>query len=298
MKKYRSNRRNKTGRRLSNLLLGICTIGLLGSGAALTCRWKETRMCIAEMESLAAIVRPARPVESGADRPAADDQAAGADRPAANDQMMTMGQAAEKNQEPDAAAADWLSRQDKYRLLQELNPDFAGWISIPGTKIDYPVMQSLEVPDYYLNHGFGRQASRSGVPYIAKGCSPAKECPNIVLYGHHMKNGTMFADLVNYIDESYLQTHPRIRFDTLKEPADYRIIGVLLIPAVEAESSFYSHMQAADRDTFSLFMNEVKSRSLYDTQGTAQYGDRLLTLITCEYTMQEGRMVVVAKEIG
>lgn len=251
MKKLRSHRRKD---RLLSLFLGMCTVGLLGSGAALTCKWQEGRWCIGEMESLAAVVRPEESVQSAA------------------------GQA-------------------KYHLLQEENPDFAGWISIPGTKIDYPVMQSLESPDYYLDHSFSRKASRYGVPYIAKDCSPVKDCPNIVLYGHHMKNGTMFADLVNYTEESYFQDHPRIRFDTLKASSEYQIIGVLLIPAVEAESSFYLHMQAADPDTYRLFVDEVKARSLYDTHAEARYGDRLLTLITCEYTRKEGRMVVVAKEI-
>ena len=101
-----------------------------------------------------------------------------------------------------------------------------GWITIEGTRIDYPVMQTKEKPNFYLKHAFDKSYSRYGVPYIAENCD-IDVSDNIVIYGHHMNNGSMFSDLCRYADEDFYKAHRTIRFDTLGSFGEYEIISVL-----------------------------------------------------------------------
>ena len=103
---------------------------------------------------------------------------------------------------------------EKYKALYEQNEDLVGWISIEGTAVNYPVMQSVDRPDFYLKHGFDRQYSRYGVPYLDEACATGLS-NNLVIYGHNMKNGTMFHDLLNYTSEEFRAEYPVICFDTL-----------------------------------------------------------------------------------
>lgn len=95
---------------------------------------------------------------------------------------------------------------EKYAAVYEQNPDFAGWITIPGTNIDYPVMQSIDNPNFYLKHAFDGSYSSYGVPYAQENCD-LKLSDNIILYGHHMNDGSMFADLCKYESEDFYREH-------------------------------------------------------------------------------------------
>lgn len=112
----------------------------------------------------------------------------------------------------------------KYAELYALNNDFVGWIAIDGTNLDYPVMQTVNSPDYYLKHSFEKTYSDYGVPYVDEACA-VDQSNNIVIYGHHMKNKTMFSSLVNYANKAYFDEHPVIRFDTLFGFGEYRVIA-------------------------------------------------------------------------
>ena len=106
---------------------------------------------------------------------------------------------------------------EKYRNLHAINPDMVGWIKIEGTPIDYPVMYTPEDGDFYLHHNFEGKTSRSGVPFIDERCSVGQPGANIIIYGHNMKNGSMFGTLDAYKDEAWFQAHPIIQYDTLNE---------------------------------------------------------------------------------
>lgn len=95
-----------------------------------------------------------------------------------------------------------LTAFERYRVVQEQNSDFVGWLSIPGTNIDYPVMQTVDKPNFYLKRGFDKQYSDYGVPYVQENCDLARS-DNCVIYSHHMNNGTMFADLCKYENEDF-----------------------------------------------------------------------------------------------
>lgn len=115
---------------------------------------------------------------------------------------------------PETEPLPELTAFEKYRAVQEQNSDFLGWLSILGTNIDYPVMQTVDEPNFYLKRGFDKQYSDYGVPYVQENCDLALS-DNCVIYGHHMNNGTMFADLCKYESEDFYQEHKTIRFDTL-----------------------------------------------------------------------------------
>ena len=107
----------------------------------------------------------------------------------------------------------------QYRELYKQDTDIVGWIKIGGTEIDYPVMYTAD--DFYLSHGFNKEASKSGVPFIDKRCSVEPFGTNTIIYGHHMKNGTMFGKLFHYQQLNFIVEHPVIQFDTLYQLGAY-----------------------------------------------------------------------------
>lgn len=183
----------------------------------------------------------------------------------------------------------------KYATLYEQNDDFVGWISIDGTSINYPVMQTPNNPDYYLKRSFDKTYSDYGVPYVDEACAVSLSA-NTVIYGHHMKNGTMFSALVNYADKSFLEEHPVITFNTLYGFGEYQIIAVFSFDT-NNETFRYNEFSDGNKEQFDVFIAECMARRAYDTGYTAEYGDKLITLSTCEYTHNNGRFVVVAKKL-
>ena len=187
---------------------------------------------------------------------------------------------------------------DKYGAVYEQNSDFVGWICIEGTNIDYPVMQTPDNPNFYLKHGFDKSYSSYGVPYVQEDCDLAVS-DNLIIYGHHMNNGSMFADLCKYGSEDFYAEHKVIRFDTLSAFGEYEIVAVFKTVATASEGFKYYHfVNAEDEAAFDKYIAMCKELSLYDTGVSAKYGDKLITLSTCEYSRTNGRMVIVTKRIA
>ncbi len=184
---------------------------------------------------------------------------------------------------------------EKYLPLYELNSDFVAWISIEGTGIDYPVMHTPDNHNYYLKHSFEKKWSDYGVPYVDGNCVVGQS-NNLVIYGHHMRNGSMFYDLEKYADYDFWQEHPVIQFDTLEGFGTYEVIAVFRYDTYK-EDFHYNWFYDLDEATFEHYVTECMERRLYDTGKTAVYGDKLITLSTCEYTYENGRFVVVARKI-
>lgn len=186
---------------------------------------------------------------------------------------------------------------EKYKAVYAQNSDFVGWLSVEGTTIDYPVMQTIDEPNYYLKHSFEKQYSDYGVPYVQENCDLGLS-DNCVIYGHHMNNGSMFADLCKYADEDFYKEHKTIHFDTLSGFGEYEIVAVFKTVAYSEQGFKYYHfVDAESAEDFDAYIAKCKELSIYDTGINAEYGDRLITLSTCEYSRQNGRMVVVAKKI-
>lgn len=188
----------------------------------------------------------------------------------------------------------------EYSLLCQKNQRLIGWVKIDGTVIDYPVMQTVN-NEYYLDHNFNQEEDRNGCIFMDYQCDVVKGCDNIILYGHHMKSGKMFGTLNKYSKESYYEEHPTIQFDTIYEKGTYQVMYVFRSKVYSEEEvtfKYYQFINAASEKEFNSAMNEMAALSLYDTGVTAVYGDKLLTLSTCDYQEKKGRFVVVAKKIG
>ena len=191
-----------------------------------------------------------------------------------------------------------ISPYEKYAPVYEQNSDFVGWITIDDTGINYPVMQTKDDPNFYINHGFDKNYSEYGVPYVQADCEIGNS-DNVIIYGHNMKNGTMFSDLERYADESFFSEHRYIRFETLRDYGTYEIFAVFRTVAYSEDGfKYYNFVDAEDAEDFNNYIGKCKQLSLYDTGVTAVYGDKLLTLSTCEYTRTNGRFVVVAKLVN
>ena len=185
-----------------------------------------------------------------------------------------------------------------FETLLQKNSDMVGWISVEGTNINYPVMQTKNSPNYYLKRNFNREYSDLGVPYVQENCDLATS-DNIIIYGHHIKGGKMFGSLDKFTSKNFYEKHKMIQFNTLNEQREYQIIAVFKTIAYSASGfRYYDFVNAEDEADFNAFVSRCKELALYDTGVTAKYGDKLLTLSTCKRFAENGRLVVVAKKIG
>jgi len=187
----------------------------------------------------------------------------------------------------------------EYEKIHQKNQKLIGWVKIDDTIIDYPVMQTVN-NEYYLNHNFNQEEDRNGCIFMDYQCDVVKGCDNIILYGHHMKSGKMFGTLNKYSEEAYYEEHPIIQFDTIYEKGKYQVMYVFRSKVYSEEDvtfKYYQFINAASEMEFNSYLNEMAELSLYDTGITASYGDKLLTLSTCDYQEKKGRFVVVAKKI-
>lgn len=205
------------------------------------------------------------------------------------------GEGTESTEPVDDEIAEALEAMAKYQALYEKNEDFVGWIKIDNTLISYPVMQSTDNPDFYLKHAFDKSYSNYGVPYIDEACATGLS-NNIIIYGHNMSNGSMFADLVKYASKDYYEAHPVICFDTLSQLSQYQIVAMFRFDT-NNETFRFNEFTDMNEEEFAEYMANCHERQLYDTGYTAAHGDELITLSTCEYTYENGRFIVVAKKI-
>lgn len=185
----------------------------------------------------------------------------------------------------------------QYASLYAENEDLAGWLFIEGTNIDYPVMQ-CEDDEYYLKHDFYGAESKYGCLYVKQEADPERGT-NFIIYGHNMKDGSMFGELDLYEKESYYWEHPVVSFHTLYEKRIYEIIAVFPSQVYGREEDvfkYYEFYEADSETEFYEFYNMIKELSLYDTGVEAVFGDTFLTMSTCAYHVEDGRFVVIARQ--
>lgn len=191
----------------------------------------------------------------------------------------------------------------EYAGLYEMNPDMVGWIKIEGTKVDYPVMQTPNNTDYYLDKSFDKAYSSHGCIYAREVCDVNLPSDNITIYGHNMLDGSMFAALHKYESKDFWEENRLIVFDTLKERHVYEIFAVFKTSANIGEGfSYHKFVDAANEKEFDDFVSTCKDlgkKYYYDTGITPKYGDKLICLSTCEYSLGDnGRLVVAAVRIS
>lgn len=195
---------------------------------------------------------------------------------------------------PDAIVEEEPGVLPEFRELLEYNPDLAGWIRIEDTVINYPVVQSPDRPDYYLHRDFDGEYNDRGCIFADAGCDIGNS-DNVILYGHHMNDGSMFAGLMQYANQSYWETHPEIQFDTLTEHRTYEVFAVFRTTASIGQGfPYHQFIDAGTEEEFDQYVANCKALAPYSTGITPEYGDQLLCLSTCEYTRENGRFVVMA----
>ena len=179
----------------------------------------------------------------------------------------------------------------------EKNPDLAGWLTIPGTRIDYPVMYSPDEPERYLHANFEVSYSFAGLPFIDAACDP--ESGNRIIYAHNMLDGSMFRTLLKYQQKDFWQRNPVISFSTLYEEQEYEVVAAFydkVYKKTDTNFKFYQFYDTSDQSRFDEAMAYYREHALYDTGVTAQCGNELITLVTCAYQTENGRFVVVARK--
>ena len=189
---------------------------------------------------------------------------------------------------------------EKYKKLFSQNKSLIGWIKIDDTNIDYPVMQTVN-NEYYLKHNYNQEYDKNGSIFLDKDCDITNPGTNMIIYGHHMSSGKMFGKLDLYSSKEYYEKHPIIQFDTIYEEGRYQIMYVFrsrIYNEDEIVFKYYQFLDASTPEEFDSHMNEMAKLSLYNTGVTATYGDKLITLSTCDRSEQDGRFVVVAKKIN
>lgn len=173
--------------------------------------------------------------------------------------------------------------------LLSINSECFGWISIAGTNINYPVMHTPNNPQKYLNRNFYGEYSYSGTPFLDSRCSA--DSTNLIIYGHHMNNGTMFADLCNYTDYSYFTEHPTVVLETKDGAFAYSVFSVM---KVKSDDDWYRFTTVGTEKSYNSRIEYAKEKSIYDTGITPVYGQQILTLSTCYGYNQDDRILVLA----
>lgn len=182
-------------------------------------------------------------------------------------------------------------------------PDIRGWLYVEGTVIDYPVLQRDDEDEYYLYLDFRGEEDKRGSLILDEDSSVegGEFTTNLLIHGHNMKDGSMFGGLDGYRSEDYYREHKYISLYTEDGEHHYEVMAAFdsqVYYASDQVFKYYNFFQADTEEEFHYFYDNVKELAIYDTGVEAEFGDRFLTLSTCAYHVEDGRFVVVAKEIG
>ncbi len=183
---------------------------------------------------------------------------------------------------------------EQYYVLYNKNNDMTGWISIPDTAVDYPVVRYTD-NEYYLHRNFDGQYQFSGIPFLDYQCN--ENSMNSIIYAHNMKDGSMFAAIAKYEKRDFYENHKKLFYDTLYDKGEYEIISAFTTKVgAKDEFKYYEYADIEDEQRFKEYVDKAKSLSFYDTGVNAEYGDSLITLSTCAYHTSNERFVVVARK--
>ena len=182
----------------------------------------------------------------------------------------------------------------KFQRLQAINPDIKGWLTVPGTNIDYPVLQSTKVdPDFYLHRNYKKHYREAGSLYLQYDCK-LQISRNSVIYGHHMLYDAMFTELTKYNYFSFWKTHQSFFYEDISGKHSYEIFAVL---HVSPDHFQFNRTQFADDADYARLLSALQSRSIYKTGVSVTAKDKIMMLVTCSYEQRNGRTVVIGKLI-
>lgn len=183
-----------------------------------------------------------------------------------------------------------------YDELYEMNSDFIGWLNIPNTNIDYPVMFTPGEPEYYLRRAFDKTSSQSGTPFIGENGNIDSDC--LIIYGHNMKDDTMFGTLDKYVDRDFWKENRTFSFNTLHEYRKYEVFAAVrtnILHTNEEGFRYYDYAGNLSEGNHKKLMDWLTANSVYNTEIYPAYGEQILMLSTCSYHTDNGRFLVAAR---
>lgn len=185
-----------------------------------------------------------------------------------------------------------------YRSLYESNQDFVGWLWVDGTNISYPVMQNKVEREFYLKHDFNKENDKHGTPFLDAKCD-LSESDNLIIYGHNMRDDTMFAQLSKFTDKAFCEKNPCIHLATMDGADTWQVVCVFKISAKDTRQFPYHTVTKFSRHVYSPqdYLDKAKPYALWSRGEALSPDAKLITLSTCEYTLQNGRLVVIAEKI-
>lgn len=187
------------------------------------------------------------------------------------------------------------AENSEYLKLKEKNGDFVGWLTVDGTNIDYPVMQRTNDPEFYLKHNFNKEEDRHGIPFAAASSS-IPDGDNIIIFGHNMNDGTMFSELQKFSSSKFCEENHSIMFSTLTTTEVYDVIMVFKISESDTEEFPYYTYSSFDNITANEYLSKAQEYAVWSNNKTINNDSKLLTLSTCEYTLNDGRLVIIAEK--
>lgn len=206
--------------------------------------------------------------------------------------------------QPKSSNADGESLQTappytEYLTLCKQNSDFAAWLHIDNTNINYPVMLTPDEPEYYLHRAFDKTSSQSGTPFIGAGGSLDSNL--FIIYGHNMKNATMFGTLDWYTEKGFWEKTPAISLTTVTEHRTYEVFAAVetrVLYEEEAGFRWYDLSGELTEEAFDKLTAWLSENALYDTGIVPAYGEQIVLLSTCSYHTKNGRFLIAARRIS
>lgn len=190
----------------------------------------------------------------------------------------------------------------EYQELYAQNSDLVGWIYIMDTDVNYPVMQTVDDPEYYLRRDFYGNKDKAGTIFVDSRCDIVNPTSNTIVYGHNMSNGTMFGTLKNFLEEDFYLSHRTIIFNTIYEKRTYEIEAVGLSEVAYQDDAdsyrYYNFVNASSEEEFEEFKNYVSEHSIFNKEVDITMDDEILTLSTCNSYTEDGRLFIVARCIN
>ncbi len=175
--------------------------------------------------------------------------------------------------------------------LSDINEDFICWINIENTNIDYPVVQSGDNL-YYLHRDIYGKYLYAGTLFMDYKCD-YDISKNLIIYGHNMKNKTMFSRLEKFKEEEFFYSNPKITITDKQKTSEYEVFAVMVVP----KDFDYIVCDFKNEDDYQKYLNKIINQSIYKSKNNPTSKDKIITLSTCSYEFDEARTVVFAKKI-
>nr|WP_319489799.1 class B sortase [uncultured Caproiciproducens sp.] len=196
---------------------------------------------------------------------------------------------------------DAQGRLIKFLELQKVNPSIVGWIKVPNTIIDLPVLQaSTKEPEFYLTHDYRSNHSTYGSVFVDARCSVEKgKSRSVLLYGHSLISGRMFTQLNKYKTLDFYKSTPAFTFDTIDSQSQWKVISVFLTNTLPEQGEPFNYLKTNFKNDsdYLNFVYQMRIRSIYNTGVSFNEEDSIVLLSTCSYEFTDFREVVVARKV-